>query len=81
MPPASSECRGCRRQIFWRVHTKTGRRAPLDAERRPSDPPGNIVLVGSDGYRLVAADESPNLRRYTNHFATCTAPPRRGGTS
>lgn len=70
----STRCRSCGDPVIWLKNTRTGKRAPIDAE---PDPAGNIVTFPDDGTytvlgpseRAEATAEGVALR--TNHFATC----------
>lgn len=65
-------CGSCKALIFWRLHTGTGKPAPLDHVPNPA---GNVVLVGAEHYAVLGkADARPDDQlRYTNHFATCVS--------
>lgn len=72
----ASTCRGCHARVLWRRHESTGRLAPLDAE--PSKD-GNVVVLDAERYRVLPAGQgSGGQPRYTNHWATCTNPPKKG---
>jgi hypothetical protein len=72
---------GCGVVVEWRRHIRTGNLAPVDMR---ADPGGNVMLVGSDQYRILGKNEPATgdlfsgggTDRFVLHFVTCTEPER-----
>jgi hypothetical protein len=68
-------CASCGAPIIWRIHDRTRKRAPINAEPAAG---GTIVLLpGGTYYRVYTAQQlaaaRPRTLLYTNHFVTCPA--------
>lgn len=77
----SDYCTACPAPVVWRKHERTGKAALVD---RYPVPGGNVVLVGTEQYRVIGKAEAAEIEagrveepeRHTLHFATCPAASR-----
>lgn len=72
-----AECRDCKKEIMWLKHHKTGKSAPIEAQKTKD---GNIVVnPDKTEYRIATGDEyvkasmADEPKLFISHFARCPA--------
>ena len=67
-----TNCRACKKQIYWCVYLKTGNKAPIETEPRDN---GNLIVESNGTYRFATKEEKqdPGILRYVPHHAYCPA--------